>query len=83
MSESEAELDGPHNEVVLPQEMTSRGNMKAAKSAVRLTEIGPRITLRLVKIEEGICDGTVLHHEFIQKTPAEVELLNQMRAQKR
>jgi len=83
LSESEAEFDGPHNEILLPQEMTSRGNMKAAKSAVRLTEIGPRITLRLVKIEEGICDGTVLHHEFIQKTPSEIELIKQMRATKK
>lgn len=83
LSESEAELDGPHNEVILPQEMTSRGNIKAAKSAVRLTEIGPRITLRLVKIEEGICEGTVLHHEFIQKTPAEIELMKQMRGERK
>ena len=35
MSESEAELDGPHNEVELPQAMASRGNMKTAKSAIR------------------------------------------------
>ena len=35
LSESEAELDGPHNEVLLPQDMSSRGNIKAAKSAIR------------------------------------------------
>ena len=35
MSESEAELDGPHNEIVLSQELPSRGNIKAAKSAIR------------------------------------------------
>merc|ERR1712168_160545 len=63
--------------------MATRGNIKAAKSAVRLTEIGPRITMKLVKIEEGVCEGTVLHHEFISKTPAELELMKQMRAQKK
>ncbi len=35
LSESEAELDGPHNEVVLPQELAGRGNIQAAKSAIR------------------------------------------------
>jgi len=83
LSESEAELDGPHNEVVLPQDMSSRGNIKSAKSAIRLTEIGPRVRLRLIKIEEGVCEGAILHHELIQKTPAEVALLEEMRAQKR
>ena len=35
-SESEAELDGDQNEVVLPQDMAGRGNVKSAKSAIRL-----------------------------------------------
>ena len=34
-SESEVELDGPMNEVILPQQIKSRGNIKSAKSAVR------------------------------------------------
>ena len=34
-SESEAELDGPASEVILPQTIHSRGNIKSAKSAVR------------------------------------------------
>ncbi len=35
LSESEAEMDGPHNEVTLPQEMRGRGNLKAGQSAIR------------------------------------------------
>ena len=35
LSESEAELDGDHNEVVLPQDIKSRGNIRTAKSAIR------------------------------------------------
>ena len=27
-------------------------------------QLGPRMTLQLVKIEEGFCEGEVLHHEF-------------------
>ena len=36
--------------------------------AIRLTEIGPRLRLELVKIEEGMCDGKVLYHRYIHKT---------------
>ena len=35
MSESEAEMDGEENEVILPQQVAGRGNIKAAKSAIR------------------------------------------------
>lgn len=35
MSESEVELDGPQNEVTLPQDLPGRGNVKLAKSAIR------------------------------------------------
>ena len=36
--------------------------------AIRLTEIGPRLRLELVKIEEGMCDGKVLYHRYVHKT---------------
>lgn len=29
--------------------------------------------LSLVKIEEGICRGNVVHHEYIKKSPAEIK----------
>ena len=37
----------------------------------RLSEIGPRLTLQLIKIEEGIAEGNVLYHEFVTKTEEE------------
>ncbi|XP_077862557.1 suppressor of SWI4 1 homolog, partial [Saccoglossus kowalevskii] len=64
LSESEAEQDGPHNEVTLPQNLGSRGNISAQQSAVRLIEIGPRMSLQLIKIEEGLWDGEVIYHQF-------------------
>ncbi|XP_065275680.1 P2Y purinoceptor 11 [Emys orbicularis] len=72
LSESEAEQDGTHNILELPQAYAGRGNMKAQQSAVRLTEIGPRMTLQLIKVEEGLNQGNVLYHSFILKTEEEL-----------
>ena len=49
----------------------------------RLTELGPRLTLQLVKVEEGICEGEVMFHEFVQKTDEEIKLQQAMRNKKK
>ncbi|XP_067122245.1 suppressor of SWI4 1 homolog [Centruroides vittatus] len=82
LSESEAEPDGPENEVVLPQHISSRGNIKSEKSAIRLIELGPRMTLQLIKIEEGLMEGEVIYHKIVSKTPEEVKLLQTRRRKK-
>lgn len=46
MSESEAE-DDETNHVTLSQELSSRGNHVNSKSAIRLFELGPRITMQV------------------------------------
>ncbi|XP_065068375.1 suppressor of SWI4 1 homolog [Rhopilema esculentum] len=74
MSESEGE-EPVESQVVLPQNVHGRGNVKASQSAIKLTELGPRLTLQLVKVEEGICDGEVLFHQFVHKTEKEKEEL--------
>ncbi|VDM71857.1 unnamed protein product [Strongylus vulgaris] len=38
-------------------------------------EIGPRLKLELLKIEDGIDDGEVLYHRIINKTSTELEML--------
>ncbi|XP_037647545.1 uncharacterized protein LOC119501312 [Sebastes umbrosus] len=82
LSESEAEQDGEHNITELPQVYSGRGNMASQQSAVRLTEIGPRMTLQLLKIQEGMGDGNVLYHTMISKTEEEIqEILNRKEAQ--
>ncbi|KAJ8369809.1 hypothetical protein SKAU_G00098370 [Synaphobranchus kaupii] len=82
LSESEAEQDGEHNITELPQVYSGRGNMRSQQSAVRLTEIGPRMTLQLVKIEEGMGEGSVLYHAVISKTEEELqEILNRKEAE--
>jgi ribosome biogenesis protein SSF1/2 len=41
-----------------------RVNKASTKSAVKLQEIGPRMVLQLVKIEEGLCSGDVIFSEY-------------------
>ncbi|WFD27544.1 hypothetical protein MNAN1_002542 [Malassezia nana] len=72
-AESEAEdMTDPQNAVELAQKYLGRGNVAHAQRAVRLREIGPRMELRLVKIEEGLNGSTVLYHDYVHKTAAEV-----------
>lgn len=52
------------------------------KKAIRLTEVGPRLNLKLVKIEDGICTGKILHHEYIHKTDDEIRQLEKRHAAK-
>ncbi|PLB46896.1 putative ribosome biogenesis protein Ssf2 [Aspergillus steynii IBT 23096] len=41
------------------------------KHAVKLVELGPRLRLRLMKVEEGLCEGKVMWHDFISKSQEE------------
>ena len=43
------------------------------KRAVKLVELGPRMKLRMAKVEEGVCEGKVMWHESIEKTAEEVK----------
>ena len=36
-------------------------------------ELGPRLQLRLVKIQEGFCRGNVVFHAHQSKTPKEIK----------
>lgn len=79
LSESEAELDGASNQVVLPQKVSSRGNTLNQQSSVRMVELGPRMKLKLVKIEEGLMNGEVMYHALVQRTPEEIKALRERR----
>ena len=46
------------------------------KRAVKLVELGPRLKLRLMKIEDSVCEGRIMWHDFIKKTEAEVKSLD-------
>uniref|UniRef100_A0A914QW12 Brix domain-containing protein n=1 Tax=Panagrolaimus davidi TaxID=227884 RepID=A0A914QW12_9BILA len=69
---SESEWDGDQAEVELTQDLATRGCKKGALTKLRTVELGPRMTWRLTKIQEGIDDGEVLYHSYIKKTPQEL-----------
>jgi len=57
---------------VLPQKYCGRGNLKQQKSALKLVELGPRMSLQLVKVERGLGGGDVMYHAHVTKTQEEV-----------
>lgn len=64
------------------KERNGSGN-HVEKRAVKLVELGPRMKLRLVKVEEGVCEGKVMWNEFIKKSKAEEKELDQKWDQRR
>ncbi|MCL7036197.1 hypothetical protein MKW94_006559, partial [Papaver nudicaule] len=60
---SESEPDDEASTVTLASDL-GRLIKASAKSAVRLQEIGPRMKLRLIKIEEGLCAGGTIFSEY-------------------
>ncbi|XP_049870521.1 protein Peter pan [Pectinophora gossypiella] len=82
LSESEFE-DDPNAQIVLPQTLASRGAAQDSKSAIRLYELGPRISMQLIKVEDGLMDGEVLFHELVEKTEDEKALIKKKREEKR
>ena len=49
----------------------------------RLVELGPRLSLTLIKIEEGLMDGAVLYHSIVKKSKEEIEELTSKVAKSR
>ncbi|CUA76139.1 Brix domain-containing protein C1B9,03c [Schizosaccharomyces pombe 972h-] [Rhizoctonia solani] len=79
---SDIDGEGGAAEVHLAGDYVGRNNRAGSKRAVKLTEIGPRLELRLVKITEGVPgkQGAVLYHEFVKKTAAETSELKKAAA---
>lgn len=53
------------------------------QSSIRLVELGPRMTLQLIKIEEGFLSGEVLYHKIIVKSEEEKRDILERRLEKR
>ena len=68
-SDSEAEEESTR--VVLPDKFIGHGNSKSQQSAIKLSEVGPRMTMELFKVERGLNEGDVLYHKYVSKTPEE------------
>ena len=74
-SDSEAEDVGAR--VTLAEKYRGRGNGATQQSAMKLTELGPRMTLELFKCERGVGEGDILYHKFQHKTPEEADATKQ------
>ncbi|KAF2967864.1 hypothetical protein GQX73_g5693 [Xylaria multiplex] len=48
---------------------------RVERRKVKLVELGPRMKLRMTKVEEGLCSGKVMWHEHIHKSRQEVQEL--------
>lgn len=58
-------------------------NDHVERRAVKLMELGPRMKLRMTKVEEGLCSGKILWHQHVKKTREEVRELEQKWEQRR
>lgn len=73
-SDSEGE-EGAAARVTLAQPVRGPGNAAGTQSSIRLKELGPRMDLELLKVEEGLCTGAVLHHAHIHKSAEDAAAL--------
>lgn len=78
---SDSEFEDEESHVTLSQAL-KRGNVDDHKSAIRLHELGPRITLELYKIESDLLTGEVLYHKDIVKNAEELSKIKKKRADK-
>mmetsp|Transcript_13478 Transcript_13478/g.24165 ORF Transcript_13478/g.24165 Transcript_13478/m.24165 type:complete len:358 (-) Transcript_13478:724-1797(-) len=70
-SDSEPEPDEA-SQIVLPQDLGTK-RKKGAKNSIKLVEQGPRLTLKLMKVEDGLCGGMVLYNSLRENASEEVE----------
>lgn len=86
-TDAEVEVTAPVRTKVMSKKERERakagdGPLKKAngprveKRAVKLVEIGPRMKLRLTKVEEDICGGKVMWHEFVTKSKEELQRMD-------
>lgn len=62
---TESDVEDAPDTVILPKDDMSE------KRAIKLFELGPRMDLKLIKIQDGLCGGEVIHHSFVEKTASE------------
>jgi ribosome biogenesis protein SSF1/2 len=63
-----SDTDGEGEEVNLAKPFRSHRE----QCRIKLVEIGPRMTFRLMKIESGFAGGEVMYHRTVKKTPKQV-----------
>lgn len=61
----------------------TNGETRVEKKGIKLHEIGPRLRLRLTKVEEGLCDGKVMWHSYVEKSAEEIKEMERLHEQRR
>ena len=81
---SDSEFEDEDHCVTLAQDFKAGGvmNKRNTQSFVKLKEIGPRLNLTLLKIEDDAFSGEVQYHSYIKKTEEEVAELKQIHAER-
>lgn len=57
--------------VELPQDYVGRNTRASQRVSIKLHEVGPRVSLSLLKVEEGLCSGATLYHSLVIKSEGE------------
>ena len=55
-----------------------RGARSIERKVVKLVELGPRLSLRMTKVEDGVCAGRTMWHESISKSKEEVNKMEEI-----
>lgn len=74
---SDSEPEDETSQVVLPQKFAGKGNLQSHKSALKLVELGPRLRMKLTKVERGLASGDVMYHAYIKKDPEEARAIKE------
>ncbi|KAL3909711.1 MAG: hypothetical protein SGILL_007980 [Bacillariaceae sp.] len=74
---SDSEPEDSNAVVELSQNYSGRGNRSQGKSALKLVELGPRLSLELIKVEQGLGDGNVMYHAHIHKSAEEAKAIQE------
>ncbi|KAK2802745.1 hypothetical protein FQN51_004273 [Onygenales sp. PD_10] len=62
---------------------TKSSESNVEKRAVKLVELGPRMRLKMTKVEEGLCGGKVMWHHVLTKSETEARQLDETWEKKR
>lgn len=65
------------------EDKTGDSDERVERRRVKLVELGPRMKLRMTKVEEGLCSGKTMWHEHIHKSRQEIQELEKRWEQRR
>ncbi|OTA84890.1 hypothetical protein M434DRAFT_400321 [Hypoxylon sp. CO27-5] len=65
------------------EDNTGESDERVERRRVTLVELGPRMKLRMTKVEEGLCSGKTMWHEHIHKSRQEIQELEKRWEQRR